>query len=266
MPRETRRQEQTGPIDPQMQYIEEQQFISQETPERVAQASNEYRTIFGADAPTAFKPAESGVAQLQEIVIGSYRAVEAAGRTLETDVAIDRQNDATMAREIDNQIKIIDSDPNLTPEQKQLAKYELQQKGFQSALRPETMDYFKTAQKVTTNTVDFLNDADNYSNVLFEFRKQAIRMTPAERLEKLPGMYRLLEQKFPGFSDRTREAGREDELKAYELVWRENSQKSILYFDTALNEFFSAASLQDPNKLFSLSSDSARTWWRRWNQ
>ena len=40
MPRQTRRQEQAGgPINPQMQYVEEQQFMSQEIPGKVGPVS-----------------------------------------------------------------------------------------------------------------------------------------------------------------------------------------------------------------------------------
>ena len=64
MVRQAQQQEQTGPINPQMPYVEEQQFISQETAKKTTQAANEYQTIFGSDAPTAFKPTSTPAADL----------------------------------------------------------------------------------------------------------------------------------------------------------------------------------------------------------
>ena len=72
MPRQTQRQEQAGgPINPQMQYVEEQQFISQEVPGKVAQQSNQFKTIFGKDSPSAFATQPSPMQNLMSIV-GSW--------------------------------------------------------------------------------------------------------------------------------------------------------------------------------------------------
>ena len=142
MPRKTQKQEQTGgPINPQMQYVEEQQFISQEVAGKVGQATSQYQTIFGSDSPSAFATGPSPMQNLLSIVGGVYQGIDAAGKTFQTAVDIDKRKDAKMARNLEEQMKVIDSDPNLTPEQKQWSKFELQGKGFQSALRPETKDF-----------------------------------------------------------------------------------------------------------------------------
>jgi len=257
MPRKTQKQEQTGgPINPQMQYVEEQQFISQEVAGKVGQATSQYQTIFGSDSPSAFATGPSPMQNLLSIVGGVYQGIDAAGKTFQTAVDIDKRKDAKMARNLEEQMKVIDSDPNLTPEQKQWSKFELQGKGFQSALRPETKDFFKYSQDITMHNVEFLEDADNFSNTLFEFEKKSIRMTAAERLEKLPGMYRALEKKYPGFSEKIKESARVAEVKAHELLWKENTNKTMVYFDQALNTFFSSPSAQDRNKIFNLDPES----------
>ena len=82
MPRKRQRQEQTGgAINPQMQFIQEQQFISQEKPEQVGRPTSQYKTIFGKDDPTAFKRQSTGIENLMNIVRGSVNIIDSAGKT-----------------------------------------------------------------------------------------------------------------------------------------------------------------------------------------
>ena len=239
-----------------MQYVEEQQFMSQEIPGKVAQQSNQFKTIFGKDSASAFATQPSPMQNLMSIVGGIYQGVDAAGKTFQTAVDIDKQKDARMARNLEEQMKVIDSDPDLTPEQKQWAKFKLQGEGFQSALRPETKDYYKYSQDITMNNVEFLDDTENFANTLLAFQKKALKMTAEERLEKLPGMFRTLEESYPGFSDKIREQARASELKTHELIWKENAGKTAAAWDIALQEVFSTPSLQDPAKLYSMTPEA----------
>ena len=257
MVRQAQQQEQTGPINPQMPYVEEQQFISQETAKKTTQAANEYQTIFGSDAPTAFKPTSTPAADLYNIALGTERVITESGRTLDIDVNIDRQNDAIMVSEINNQIRIINSDPSLTPEQKKLAILDLETKASQSALRPETKEYFDASTKVTMNNVEFLTTEENFENSLLALKKDILKMSSTERLEKGPLMFRVLKEKYPAFSLRVEKEAREADLKSYELVFKEKVSKSVIFFNTAIDEFLSAPSIQqDRNKIYSLSPEA----------
>ena len=247
MPRKTQKQEQTGgPINPQMQYVEEQQFISQEMPERVGQAANQYKTIFGQDAPSAFQRQPTGMENLVSIIQGSAQIIDSAGRTFETAVDIDKQKDARMAEEIEMQMKAIDADPNLTPTQKQWAKFDLQGQAMNSSLRPETKTFFKYSQDITMHNVEFLDDAENFQNQLLEFNKKSLDMTPVQRLREQDKMFNALESQYPAMKETIKEMRLKAEENTYALIWKENAGKSSAIFSQYMQEVLQTPTYQDP--------------------